>query len=141
MLGEHVRGMRIGLAEDRDEDVPAVDLVLARGLHVGRGALQDALEAERLLRRLVDAGRQVLDVPLEIRGHLALEERDVEPAGAQHLRHAGVVQERVEDVLDRQVFVPAPAGLAEGQRERGFEGAAESHGLGLLDAAAQRELL
>src|SRR5207237_214652 len=42
-LGEHVRGVRIGLAEDRDEDIAAVDLVLARGLHVGGGALQDAL--------------------------------------------------------------------------------------------------
>ena len=127
MLGEHVRRVRVGLAEDRHEDVSAVDLVLARRLHVGRRALEDALEAEGLLRRLVDARRQALDVLVEVAGHLALELGNVDRAGAQHLDHRGIVQQRVEDVLDRQVLVPAATRLAEGEGERRFEGPAEAH--------------
>src|SRR6185369_5894163 len=49
LLGQQVGRVRLGLAEDRDQHVAAVDLVLARGLHVRGGPLQDALEGERLL--------------------------------------------------------------------------------------------
>ncbi len=58
LLREEEGGVRIGLPEDRGQQVGAVDLLTSRRLHVRRRALEDALEAERLLRRaLVIPGR------------------------------------------------------------------------------------
>ncbi len=50
LLLEEVGGVRVGLAKDRDQYVAGEDLVLAGRLHVRGGALDDALEPERLLR-------------------------------------------------------------------------------------------
>ena len=61
-----IDGVRVGLAEDRDQHVAAEDLVLAGRLHVRRGALEDALEAERLLRRATSTpSRQLLELLVE----------------------------------------------------------------------------
>ena len=51
LLREQEGGVRIGLPEDRGQQVGAVDLLTSGRLHVRRRALEDALEAERLLRR------------------------------------------------------------------------------------------
>jgi len=59
--------VRIGLPEDRGQQVGAVDLVVAGRLHVRRRALEDALEAERLLRRaLVAIGERLLLVEVRL---------------------------------------------------------------------------
>ena len=50
LLLQQVGGVAVRLAEDRHQNVAPEDLVLAGRLDVRRGALDDALEAERLLR-------------------------------------------------------------------------------------------
>jgi len=47
---EEIDGVRFGLGEDRDEDIAAVDLLLAAALDVGDGPLQDAVEGDGLGR-------------------------------------------------------------------------------------------
>src|SRR5215475_10516132 len=126
LLGQEEGGVRVGLPEDRGQQVGAVDLVAAGRLHVCRRALEDALESERLLRwALVARGERLLLV--EVRLQLLQELRDVATAGAHHVGHGVVVQERPEDVLQAEELVPAPACLAHRQGERRFEGTRQSH--------------
>src|SRR5262249_15253742 len=110
-----------------DEDVLDVDLLLARGLDVRGGSLNDPLEAQRLLQRLFHAFRKALDLVVEIALHLALQRRDVAAAVLENIDDLNVMEKRVEDVLDRQELVPPPSRFVDGQRERLFEGAADSH--------------
>ena len=50
LVGEEVGRVGVRLAEDRDQHVSPVELLLAGRLHVGGGPLEDALEAEGPLR-------------------------------------------------------------------------------------------
>jgi hypothetical protein len=57
LLLQVVDRVRVLFAEDRDQDIGAVDLLAARRLDVQDGALNDPLEAQRRLRiDLVIAG-------------------------------------------------------------------------------------
>src|SRR5262249_3674254 len=118
--------MGIGLAEDGGQEVGTVDLVAAGRLHVRGRALEDALEAERLLRRPLVARVERL-LLVEVGLQLLQQLRDVATAGAHHVCHGVVVQERPQDVLQAEELVPAPAGLTYRQRKRRFEGTRQSH--------------
>ena len=126
---EQEDGVRVGLAEHRHQHVAAADLILAGRLHVQRGALQDAAEPERLLRLAALAG-QLVDLVGEKAVHLALELLDVAAAVAQDLRHVGVVQQRVQHMLEGQILVLAPHGFAQRQAQRHFQLATDHHGCG-----------
>ena len=65
--------MRLGLGEDRDEDVAAVDLLLAAALDVGDGPLQDAVEGDGLGRFGRAGRRQLRDLGGEVLLKLFLE--------------------------------------------------------------------
>ena len=139
LLLEQVGGVRVGLAEDRDQHVAAVDLVLAGRLHVRRGALEDALEAERLLRRTVVAVGQPLQLLVEVALELALRALDVAAAGADHLGDVVVVERALEHVLEAEELVPPAPRFADGEG-RGWPRARGQIACSvLLHAAAQRE--
>ena len=93
------------LAEDRHQHVDDADFLLAARLHVEHRALQHALEAQRRLHLalLARARRGVigLDVLLEIR----LEPLEIGAAAPQHLAHLGRIEDREQQVLDRQELV------------------------------------
>ena len=109
-----VDGVRVLLAEDGHEHIGTVDfalLVAARGLHVHDGALDNALKALRGLRvHFLRAGhaRRVLAHKGAEAGAQRL---NVCGAGAQHLGGAGVVQQRQQQVLHGDEFLPLLARL------------------------------
>jgi hypothetical protein len=88
---------------------------------VEHGALQYALEAERRLNLallgLLEARRRLIDVLLQ----LLLQFGEIRPARAQHLAHLGGVEDREQQVLDRQVLVSRLARLVERGVEAVFE--------------------
>src|SRR5204863_190754 len=113
LASEEICRLRIGLAEDRDEDVAAVDLLAPGGLHVRRGALEDALEAEGLLGwRVVPLGQALL-MAIEPRAQVATQALDVATARPDHLRDGVVLEQRPEHVLDADVLVARAASLAD----------------------------
>jgi len=108
-------------AEDRHQHVADADLFLAARLHVEHGALQHPLEAERRLHlallAFLETRRRLIDVIPEF----LLQLREVGPAGPQHLTHLGRVEDRQQQVLDRQVLVTGFARLMERIVETVFE--------------------
>ena len=119
--------MRVGLAEDRDQHVAPVDLVLAGRLHVRGGALEDALEAERLLRRAVVLLGQRLQVGLEVRLGVLDEPGHVAAARPDDLRHATRRAGAPTGRARGQELVPAAARLAHGQAEASLERSRQPH--------------
>src|SRR6267143_1396776 len=101
------------LAEDRDQHVAHADFLLAARLHVKDGALQHPLEAERRLHlallALLEPRGRLVDVVLQ----LLFELDRVRAAGAQHFAHLRGVEDREQQVLDRQVLVTRLARLVE----------------------------
>ncbi len=127
LQAEQVGGVRVLLAEDRDQHVGDRNFLLAARLHVEHGPLQHALEAERGLhlavvvllqprRRLLDEFLQLLAQPGRVRA-----------AGAQDLAHLGRVDDGEQQVLDRHEFMAGFAGTLEGLVEADLEFAAQ-HG-------------
>ena len=115
LLVQVVHGMRILLAEDRDQHVRAGHFLLAAAgrLHVHDGTLNHPLEPERRLGvdliGTADGRRVFLDEP----GQALAQVVDVGGTGAQHLRRRRVVEQRHQQVLDRDEFVALLARLDE----------------------------
>ncbi len=127
LLGEEVGGVRLGLAEDGDQDVAPVELLAPGRLHVRGGALEDALEADGLLRRRVGACPQALHVLLQVRGEVQSQALHVAAAGAHHGGDPLVVEQRVQQVLDADELVPLRARVADGEREARLEAPGQPH--------------
>jgi len=107
--------------------VAAVDLLPAGRLDVGRGPLEDALEAEGLLgRRLASVGQPFL-VLAEPGAQLALQALHVSAAREDHLGDRLVVEQRGQHVLDADELVPLGAGVTDREAETRLEGTAEPH--------------
>jgi hypothetical protein len=102
---EEVDGMALALAEQRHEDVGAGDLVPARGLHMDRRTLHDALEAGGRLRVARAVGRQTREVLVEEFGEVTAQLVEIDAAGAQHSRRIGVFRQPEKQMLERGVFV------------------------------------
>ncbi len=123
LLVQVVDGVRVLLAEDRHQHVGAGDFLLARAgrLHVHDRALDHALEAQRRLRvdlvAAADGRRVLLDEPAQALAQLV----DVGCAGAQHLGGRGVVEQREQQVLDGDEFVPLLARLDERHVQADFQ--------------------
>ena len=115
LLVQVVDGVRILLAEDRDQHVRAGDFLLAAAgrLDVHDRALDDALEAQRRLRvdlvGAADGGRVFLDEAEQALAQVV----EVGRAGAQHLGGRRVVEQRHQQVLDGDEFVALLARLDE----------------------------
>ena len=121
LLVEHLRGVRLGLLQDGGEHIARTDLVLAGALDLQHGGLQHAPEAQRLrglVRPLAAPGR------LERRQELverAPQGRQVGAAGRENPLRLRVVRQRVQQVLQRQVGMPARHRLAIGDIQNELE--------------------
>ena len=85
------------------------------------GGLQHAAERQRLLRLLLLAARELLDRLLQVLVEIAAELRQVGAARREDPLAVGVVRERVEQVLERQVRVPPRGRFAIGDGQNDFE--------------------
>ena len=109
------------LAEDGDEHVGDADFLLARRLHVEHGALQDALEAQGRLHLAVFIIRQARGRSVEVLVERVLEPGQIRAAGAQDLAHLGSVEDRQQQVLDREELMAGLTRLGEGVVQTEFE--------------------
>ena len=100
---------------------PACDFLPLRALHVQHRGLQHAAERRRLFGLALLAASGLLDRLVEVRVELAPQLGKVGAAGREDALAVGVVRERVEQVLEREVGVPARDGFAERDVENDFE--------------------
>ena len=101
--------------------MPVVICCAAGGLDVHRGALQHALERERLVGPGLLALGQLLDLLVEEALEVAAQLLDVAAALGDDVGAARIVEHREQQVLERQVLVPAAADVVDGALERGLE--------------------
>ena len=85
------------------------------------GGLQHAVEGQGLERVVGLVARDLLEILIEVELQPGLEDAEIHTAVAQDLGAGGVVDHRVEDVLDRHVGVPAHRGLAQGRLQHHSE--------------------
>ncbi len=137
LLLEEEHRVALALAEQRDEDVGPGDLLAARRLDMEDRALDDALEPGG--RRRIDAGvgLQRAEFGVEIFGDVGAELLDVDRARLHHRDGMGVAGEREQQVLERRIFVVAPAGLGQRVVQRMFEIAGETRAWTSPGAARQ----
>ena len=119
----------VALGEEGDEDVGALELALAGALDVRRRPLHGAVEAEREGGKLsVRLLRHGLELVVEELLELLLQRGAASAAGvADDGRRLVIEEERVEQVLDRDVLVPPPRRLALGEGEGDLDFGADAH--------------
>ena len=114
-------GVALLLAENRDQHVGDTNFFLAARLHMEHCSLQHSLEAQRRLHltflALLDTRRRLLDVLFQLLLQLA----QIGAAGAQDLSDLGCVQDRKQQMLDRQILVTRFPRLVEGIVETVFK--------------------
>ena len=99
---------RVALGEDRDEDVGALELLLAGALHVHGRAADARWKPSESDGSGVGVLGQRRDLVVEELLELLLQRGRVAAGVADDLRRLVVEEQRVEQVLDRQVLVPPP---------------------------------
>ena len=111
LLLQEEGGVALPLGEDGDEHIRARHLLAARGLHMGDGAVDDALEAGGRLRVAMRIEHEAPELVVEIAGELVAQQIEIDVAGAHHRRRVAVVDQRQEQMLERGIFVAALIGV------------------------------
>ncbi len=114
LRAQQLHGVRVGLLEDRRQQIARFDLVFLRALRVVERVLHHAVEGERLERGRLGVV-EILDVFIEEALECEFERREVGAGVPQHLDAARVVREREQQMLDRDVGVVSAHRLAEGR--------------------------
>ena len=140
LLFEQVDRIGIGLAEHRDQQIAAVDFLLFRRLRVNHRPLQDAMEAQCLLRILFEALRKFRKLGSEEFLERFFERFDIAAAVDQRAARILVLEESVKQVLEANVFVPSALRLFQSGIESPFQFFAD-HCLSLFHCALQRILM
>ena len=114
LLLQEEGGVALPLGEDRHQHVGAGHLLAARGLHMGDGAVDHALEASGRLGVVVRIEHETRELVVEISGELVPQQVDVDVAGAHYRRGVAVIEQRQEQMLERRIFVTALVGVLQG---------------------------
>jgi hypothetical protein len=141
LLLEQVHRVAVRLPEEGDEQVGRVHQVFAGGLDVHHRTLEDALERQGLLGILFNPFRQGLHVGLEEGLEIRLEGAHVTATGPNDLVAFGIVQERVQDVLQGHELMASAKGFVESRRQGVFELLRVLHHSLRLDRNFQREVV
>ena len=96
-----------------------------RALHVQHRGLEHALERGGLLRLTLVAALELLDAFVEILVELLAQARQIGAAALQDALALGVMRERIQQVLEREIRVPPRHRLAVGNRQDDFDGGGE----------------
>ena len=132
LLGKQLRRVRPGLLQDRGKDVACLDLAALGALNVQHRRLQHTAERGGLLGLTPLAALCLLERVGKIRIEIAPQARQIGAAGGEDPLAVVVVRERVEQMLEGDVRVPARHGLAVGDGEDDFDGGREHDQLTLL---------
>jgi hypothetical protein len=121
LVRQELRRVGLRLLQRRREHVARLHFLPSRALHVQHRGLEHTAEGHRLLGLLLLAARELLDVLVEVLVEIPAQLRQVGAAGGEDALAVGIVRQRVEQVLERQVRVPARRGFAVGHGENDFE--------------------
>ena len=121
LSGQQLRRVALGLLEDRREHVAGVRLVAPGALDVHDSRLQHAAKRHGLLRLALAAAFVALDRLVEVRRQGLAQGRQIGAAGRENPFAVGVVQQRVQQVLEREVRMLARDGLAQRHGEHDFK--------------------
>ena len=104
---EKLRRVGFVLLKRRGEHVARLHLLPPRALHVKNGRLQHTAKRERLLRLLLLPARELLDGVVQILVEILAQLRQIGAARREDPFPIEVMRQRVEQVLERQVRMPA----------------------------------
>ena len=107
LRGQEMRGVSFGLLEDRREEIAGLDFLPLRTLDVEHRRLEHAAKRRGLLRIAFLTPLEPLDRFVEVAVEVAPEPRQIGAAGLENALPVGVVGQRVQQVLERQVQVAA----------------------------------
>jgi hypothetical protein len=107
--------VRVRRLKKRGQDVPAVNLLLPGALGLQQSVFDDALEGRRIFGQKVARSRNPLHLLAEESLQLAHQRFDAPAALPHDVRRRLLVQQRVQKMFERHVFVAALDGL--GRRE------------------------
>ena len=121
LLGQQIHGVRSRLLKHRRQDVATVDRRLARSLRLQQGTLQNALEGGRRLRCRFHPGGQGFQMLRHECLQGGLELHNVASAIVDYVFAGGVIEQGVQDVLQRDVLVVLPRRGVTGLAERALQ--------------------
>ena len=125
LLGEQARRLGLRLLENGGADVSGLHLLPLRALHVQHGGLQHPAERRRLFGLPLLAARDLHERFVEVGVEVAPQPLQVRAARDQDALAVGIVRERVQQMLERDVRMPAGDGLPIGDGEDDFDGGGE----------------
>jgi len=135
LVGQQLRGVRLGLLQDGRTNVTGLDLGTLRALHVQDRGLQHPAECRRLFGFVLLAAGEALDRAVEVEAEVAAETCEIGAACRENALAVGVVRQDVEQVLEREVGVAAGDSLAQrDMKDDGYSGG--EHGYRLLQASS-----
>ena len=114
--------MGLRLLQDGREDVADLGVLPLRALHVHDRGLQDPAECRRLFRFVLLSARERFDRLVEVRAQAPSKLPEIRPAGAEDALAVGIVRQRIQQMLQREIRVPARNSLTEGNMEDDFDG-------------------
>ena len=112
--------MRLILLQNRRAEIPRVRLLPLSTLHVQHRRLKRAAKRRRLFRLSILSPPQLLNRVVKIRIKIAPQLTEVRPTRAQNPLTVRIVQERIEQVLEREIRMPTRHRLAVRDREHNF---------------------
>ena len=121
LLLQEEGGVALALGEDRHQHIGAGHLLAAGGLHMGDGAVDNALEAGGRLGVVVRIEHEARELVVEISGELVPQQVDIDVAGAHYRRGVAIVEQRQEQMLERRIFVAALIGVLQSAPEGLFQ--------------------
>ena len=121
LLGQELGRMALRLLENRRQDVAGVGFVPLRALDMENRRLQHAAKRHRLLGVARRAAALALDRFVEVGAERAPQRRQVGAAGGEDSLAVGIVRERVEQMLERQIGVLPRHRFAERDRQDDFK--------------------
>ena len=143
LLGEQLRGVRLRLLQDRRADVAGLHFL--RAARSGRAAPRSAARGGTPPSARARAPRRAAAARSTRRGSASRSRRSsrqVGAAGGEDPLAVGIVRERVEQVLEREVGVPARDRLAVGDGQDDFDGRRKTrvsaHASSIVAAAGSR---
>ena len=128
LRGQQPRRLGVGLLQNGRADVAGLHFLALRALHVQHRGLQHAAERRGLLRVVLVSAPHLLDRVVEIGVQIAPQAGEIGAAGAQNPFAVDIVRQRIEQMLERQVGVPARDRFAVRDGEHQFEGRGKQGG-------------
>jgi len=118
---QEVDRVALAFAEQGDQHVGTGHLIAARGLHMDRSALDNALEAGGGLGVAGPIGRKPGQVLVKEFGQVVAQLVEIDSTRLQHGGGVGIVRQAKEKVFQGRILVPTIAGEGQGPMKRLFE--------------------